>query len=84
MKVLLKKTQTHVLSRLAASSSEERIRTSTTASEVLGSSGMPEFVGRIGDIVQELGRVADVDREAHGKWYDEVAKKAAEEAGESS
>jgi len=83
MKVLLKKTQTHVLSRLAASSSEERIRTSTTASEVLGSSGMPEFVGRIGDIVQELGRVADVDREAHGKWYDEVAKKAAEEAGES-
>lgn len=84
MKVLLKKIQTHVLSRLAASSSEERIRTSTTASEVLGSSGMPEFVGRIGDIVQELGRVADVDREAHGKWYDEVARKAAEEAGEDS
>lgn len=83
MKVLLKKIQTHVLSRLAASSSEERIRTSTTASEVLGSSGMPEFVGRIGDLVQELSRVADVDREAHGKWYDEVATKAAEEAGES-
>lgn len=84
MKVLLKKIHAHVLSRLAAASSEERIRTSTTASEVLGSSGMPEFVGRIGSIVQELSRVADVDREAHGKWYDEVANKAAEETGASS
>ena len=82
MKVLLKKIHTHVLARLAASSAEERIRTSTTASEVLGSSGMPESVARIGDIVQELGRVADVDREAHGKWYDEVAKMAAEESDE--
>ena len=84
MKVLLKKIQSHVLSRLAAASSEERTRTSSTASEVLGSSGMPEFVGRIGELVQELGRVADVDREAHGQWYDEVAKKAAEETGEDS
>lgn len=84
MKVLLKKVQTHILSRLAASSSEERIRTSTTASEVLGSSGMLEFVGRVGEMVQELGRVADVDREAHGKWYDEVAKRAAEEADEGT
>ena len=84
MKVLLKKIYTHVLARLAASSAEERIRTSTTASEVLGSSGMPEFVGRIGDLVQELGRVAAVDRETHGEWYDEVARKAAEEAEQST
>lgn len=82
MKVLLKKVYAHVFARLAASSAEERIRTSTTASEVLGSSGMPESVARIGDIVQELGRVADVDREAHGKWYDEVAKRATEESNE--
>lgn len=82
MKVLLKKMHTHVLARLAASSAEERIRTSTTASEVLGSSGMPESVARIGNMIQELGRVADVDREAHGKWYDEVAKRATEESNE--
>ena len=84
MKVLLKKIYTHVLARLAASSAEERIRTSTTASEVLGSSGMPEFVARIGDLVQELGRVAAVDRETHGEWYDQVARKAAEEAEQST
>ena len=84
MKVLLKKIYTHVLARLAASSAEERIRTSATASEVLGSSGMPEFVARIGDLVQELGRVAAVDRETHGEWYDQVARKAAEEAEQST
>ena len=82
MKVLLKKIHAHVLARLAASSAEERIRTSTTASEVLGSSGMPESVARIGELVQELGRVADVDREAHGKWYDEVANRVSEESNE--
>ena len=82
MKVLLKKIRMHVLSRLLASSAEERIRTSTTAGEVLGSSGMPESVARLGDIVQELGRIADVDRKAHGQWYDEVAKRATEESNE--
>ena len=82
MKVLVKKIRMHVLARLVASSAEERIRTSTTASEVLGSSGMPESVARIGDMVQELGRIAEVDRKAHGQWYDEVAKRASEESNE--
>ncbi|KAL6714880.1 hypothetical protein ACLMJK_007140 [Lecanora helva] len=84
LKVLLKKIQSHVFARLAAASSEERIRTTSMAAEVLGSSGMPEFVGRVGDIIHELSGVADVDRTAHGQWYDEVAKKAAEGAVESS
>ena len=76
MKVLLKKVKTHILTRLSAASAEERTRVGTTAIEVLGSGGMPEFVGRIGDIVRELGRVADVDREAHEIWYDRIAKRA--------
>ena len=80
MKVLLKKIHTHVLARLSASSAEERLRISTNVNEVLGSSGMPEFVARIGDIVEELGRVAAVDRENHGEWYDQVAAKVAEES----
>ena len=79
MKVLLKKIKAHVLTRLSAASAEERIRASTTATEVVGSGGMPEFVGRIGDIVQELARVADIDRKAHGEWYDRAAKRATDE-----
>ena len=79
MKVLLKKVKAHILARLSAASAEERIRASTTATEVLGAGGLPEFVARVGDVVTELGRVADVDREAHGEWYEKVAAKAAAE-----
>ena len=79
MRVMLKKIKAHVLTRLSAASAEERTRASASATEVLGAGGMPEFVGRIGDVVTELGRVADVDRDAHGEWYDKVAARAAAE-----
>ncbi|MCJ1289791.1 hypothetical protein MMC34_001324 [Xylographa carneopallida] len=77
MKVLLQKIRTHVMSRLAANSSEERLRSTTTASEVLAGSGMAEFVGRIGRVVEEMGHVKRVDWAAHGKWLDEVAAEVA-------
>ncbi|MCJ1225461.1 hypothetical protein MMC12_002110 [Toensbergia leucococca] len=74
MKVLLLKVKTHVFTRLSASSAEERLRATTSASEVLASGGLSEYVGQIGSMVDELRRVADVDREAHGKWYDEISE----------
>ena len=77
MKVLLQKLKNHVMSRLGASSAEERLRTTTTASEVVAGSGMAEFVGRIGGIVEEMGKVKSVDWAAHGKWLDEVAEQVA-------
>ncbi|MCJ1388841.1 hypothetical protein MMC18_001691 [Xylographa bjoerkii] len=77
MKVLLQKIKNHVMSRLAANSSEERLRSTTTASVVLAGSGMAEFVGRIGSTVEEMGKVKSVDWAAHGKWLDEVAAEVA-------
>ena len=77
MKVLLQKIKNHVMGRLAANSSEERLRSTTTASEVLAGSGMAEFVGRIGGVVEEMGKVKRVDWAAHGKWLDEVAAEVA-------
>ena len=74
MKVLLQKLKTHAFGRLSAASAEDRLRSTTTASEVLAQGGMAEFVGRIGSIVDEMGRVKAVDWEAHGVWLDEVAK----------
>ena len=81
MKVLLQKLKNHVMGRLSASSAEERLRTSNTAGNVLISSGMAEFVGRIGTMVDEMSKVKSVDWAAHGKWLDEVAADVAKEAG---
>ncbi|KAL9604953.1 MAG: hypothetical protein Q9219_000141 [cf. Caloplaca sp. 3 TL-2023] len=72
VKVLVQKIRAHVYSRLSAASAEERVKAASSASQVLSSSGLREFVGQIGALVDELQRVADVDREAHGKWYDQV------------
>ena len=72
VKVLLQKIKAHVYSRLSASSADERVKAASSASQVLSSGGLAEFVVQIGAMVDELQRVADVDREAHGKWYDDV------------
>ncbi|MCJ1473127.1 hypothetical protein MMC13_001778 [Lambiella insularis] len=80
LKVLLQKLKNHVMSRLGASSAEERLRSTTSASEVLAGGGMAEFVGRIGGIVDEMGKVKSVDWAAHGKWLDEVAAEVAGDA----
>ena len=78
MKVLLQKLRTHAFGRLSAASAEDRLRSTTMASEVLAQGGMAEFVGRIGLMVDEMGRVKAVDWEAHGGWWDEVAKEVTE------
>ena len=83
MKVLLQKLKTHVFTRLSAASADERVRATATASEVLASSGLPEFVVQIGALVEELTKVADVDRAAHGEVYDDVARLAARESAET-
>ncbi|KAL8938168.1 MAG: hypothetical protein Q9216_004045 [Gyalolechia sp. 2 TL-2023] len=72
VKVILQKIRAHVYTRLSASSAEERVRAASNASQTLSSGGLPEFVVQVGALVDELQRVADVDREAHGKWYDGV------------
>ncbi|KAL8726406.1 MAG: hypothetical protein Q9181_006061 [Wetmoreana brouardii] len=74
VKVLLQKIKSHVHTRLSASSADERVKAASTASQVLSSGGLPEFVAQIGALVDELQKVADVDREAHGKWYDDVVE----------
>lgn len=74
VKVLSQRLKTHIFHRLSASSSGERVRVATTAGEGLATSGLPEFVGQVGDIVDLLTRVSEVDRKSHGMWYEQVAK----------
>lgn len=83
VKVLLHKITTHVYNRLSASSADERVKGASTASQVLSSGGLPEFVVHIGALVDELQKVAEVDREAHGKWYDGIIEAVKREEASS-
>lgn len=84
MRVLFNKLKSHIMSRLWASSSEDRVRASTGASETLASIGLIEFVRHVGLMVDELTRVREVDRAAHGKWYDEISTTADSASSSSS
>jgi hypothetical protein len=64
--------RTHVQTRLAATSSNERVRLATTASEALAGMGMAEFVPQIARVVEVLERVREVDLGAHALWYREL------------
>lgn len=72
LKVLFQRLKTHVLSRLSAESSAERVRAASSASERLAASGMAEFVSQVASIVDTLERVTRVDWESHGSWYENI------------
>ncbi|OMP83407.1 T-complex protein 11-like protein 1 [Diplodia seriata] len=73
MKVLFQRLKTHILTRISASTSGERVRAATGASEGLATSGLPEFVTQVGDVVEQLTKISEVDRKAHGAWYEQIA-----------
>ncbi|KAF2759786.1 hypothetical protein EJ05DRAFT_537021 [Pseudovirgaria hyperparasitica] len=81
LKVIFQRLKSHVMTRVSASSSGERVRAASTASEGLASFGLPEFMNHVGEIVDGLGRIGDVDRRAHGPWYEQVQREV-EAAGD--
>jgi len=86
VRVLFQRLKTHIFNRLSASSSGERVRVATAAGEGLAASGLPEFVTYVGDMVDLLTRMSEVDRKSHGLWYEQVAKEVqamGEEEGDS-
>jgi hypothetical protein len=80
MRLLFNRLKAHVLGRLTATSSSERVKAASTASESLAGVGLPEFVGLVGGMIDEIGRVARVDWEGHRIWYEEIAKECDEVA----
>ena len=74
LKILSQRLRTHLLLRSTTSSSQERVRAASAASESLASAGLPEFVAHIGELVDILGRVARVDFASHGPWYEQIAQ----------
>jgi hypothetical protein len=90
LRLLLQRLRGHMLARLAAASASEKVRATSTAGEKLASLGLPEFVGKVQQMVDEIAKVGAVDRAAHGTWWEQVAEKvqreddAATAAGSSS
>jgi hypothetical protein len=74
LKVLFQRLKTHIFNRVSASSSGERVKAASTATEGLSTTGLPEFVSQVADICDQLSKVSDVDRKTHGKWYEEIAE----------
>lgn len=73
-RLILSRLRNHILSRLSASSSSERVRATTTASQSLAGAGMPEFVNEVGKLVDELEKVREVDWVCHGSVYERVCE----------
>ncbi|KAG8631518.1 hypothetical protein KVT40_000658 [Elsinoe batatas] len=74
LKILAQRLRTHIFMRISASTSQERVRAASSASESLSSAGLPEFIAHISDIVDVMSRLADVDFKAHGPWYEQIAQ----------
>lgn len=83
MQVMLRKFKKHVMSQLWVSSSEERVKATTSASDLLARIGLIDFVRPVGLMVDELARMREVDRAAHGKWYDEISTVGGSDAEEA-
>ncbi|RMZ77567.1 hypothetical protein DV737_g4257, partial [Chaetothyriales sp. CBS 132003] len=62
---VLKSLREHVFQRLSAASTAEKVRVTTSAAQVLARAGMPEFVSHVGDMVDLLERIRNVDLKAH-------------------
>lgn len=81
LKLLLTRIRTHMLARLQAGSASEKVKATSSAGEKLANLGMPEFVERVREMVDEIVRAGSVDREAHGVWWESVAEKVDKEDG---
>ncbi|KAI0203031.1 T-complex protein 11-domain-containing protein [Astrocystis sublimbata] len=79
MRLLLTRVRGHMLARLQAGSASEKIKATSTAGEKLASLGLPEFVEKLRDMIDEMGRVGSVDRDTHGAWWEIISAKVDQE-----
>ncbi|KAI0397159.1 T-complex protein 11-domain-containing protein [Xylariaceae sp. FL0594] len=84
MRLLLSRIRGHILGRLQAGSATEKVRATSTAGEKLASLGLPEFVERVREMIDEIGRVGSVDRETHEVWWERVAHEVEQEVADSA
>ncbi|APA12114.1 hypothetical protein sscle_09g068840 [Sclerotinia sclerotiorum 1980 UF-70] len=75
MKLLMTRLRGYLIHRLA----KENPRNDGNGNEGIAGLGMPEFVAKIGGIVEVMGKMARVDKDAHGIWYEVIERAASDE-----
>lgn len=73
LKLVHQRLKTHVLNRMNAVSSSDRVRAASSASDALANCGLSEFTSQVGAMVETLERIRQVDWASHGTWYEQVA-----------
>ncbi|CAG1983762.1 unnamed protein product, partial [Fusarium graminearum] len=84
LRLLLTRLRGNILARLAAGSASEKVKAANNAGEKLASLGLSEFVDRVREISNLLEKIGNVDRAAHGPWWDAVATKVEQDEIPSS
>ncbi|KAH6656683.1 IQ calmodulin-binding domain-containing protein [Truncatella angustata] len=80
LRLLLTRMRSHILARLQAGSASEKVKATSAAGEKLAGLGLPEFVEKVRELVEELVKVGAIDREAHGVWWETIAEKVDRDA----
>ncbi|KAI5864306.1 T-complex protein 11-domain-containing protein [Durotheca rogersii] len=83
LRLLLARIRGHILARLQAGSASEKVKATSMAGEKLAGLGLPEFVEKVREVVDEIVRLGAVDREAHGVWWEELAEKVERDSAAS-
>ncbi|KAM3072707.1 hypothetical protein ACMFMF_007040 [Clarireedia jacksonii] len=79
MRLLMTRLKGYLVGRLAKENGQLNVKGNAGEGMGMAGLGMPEFVERIGGVVDVLSRVGRVDRESHGMWYEVVEGKVAAE-----
>ncbi|KAK3385543.1 T-complex protein 11-domain-containing protein [Podospora didyma] len=74
LRLLLNRLRGYILARLGPASATEKVKATSTAGEKLASLGLAEFIDKIHDMIDMMGKVSSVDRNSHGGWWDRVAE----------
>ncbi|RDA89771.1 hypothetical protein CP533_3563 [Ophiocordyceps camponoti-saundersi (nom. inval.)] len=78
LRLLLTRLRGNLLARLLPGSASDKIKAANVAGERLASLGLSEFVDRVRGMADLLDKVGEVDRAAHGAWWDLVAARVVE------
>jgi hypothetical protein len=79
VRLLLTRLRGHILSRVSATTENERVTAMSTSSEKLATLGLPEFVGKVGEIVNMINTVGNVDIKCHEEWYNLIEEEVKKE-----